>query len=129
MSRGRDLPSAPSTTDAASGRDPAGVKRSVLVIDDDIDFAASLAGLLQLDGYDVAVAHDPDAALACIDRQAIAVALVDVRLGLGNGIDLVRDLRRRAPDLVCVMVTAFASIDTAVEALQAGAYDYLCKPF
>ncbi|MBN8945299.1 MAG: response regulator [Rhizobiales bacterium] len=128
MSRGRDLPFAPAAADAP-GIDSAGAKRTVLVVDDDVDFAASLAGLLQLDGYEVAIAHDPDAALACLDRQAIAVALVDIRLGLGNGIDLVRALRRRAPDLVCVMVTAFASIDTAVEALQAGAYDYLCKPF
>ncbi|QCI63982.1 response regulator [Phreatobacter stygius] len=129
MSQDRQQPLARAGADGAAGPDAGGTRRSVLVVDDDIDFAASLAGLLQLDGYDVAVAHDPEAALTCLDRQSIAVALVDVRLGLGNGIDLVRSLRRRDPDLVCVMVTAFASIDTAVEALQAGAYDYLCKPF
>ncbi|MFP3339760.1 response regulator, partial [Micrococcus sp. SIMBA_131] len=52
-----------------------------------------------------------------------------MRLGTGNGVDLVRQSRQRDPDGGCVMVTAYASIDTAVEALQAGAYDYLCKPF
>lgn len=101
----------------------------VLIVDDDMDFAASLAGLLQLEGYDVHVAHEPQQALAELERRRPEVALVDVRLGTGNGVDLVRDFRQRNPDLVCVMVTAYASIDTAVEALQAGAYDYLCKPF
>ncbi|WP_048648219.1 response regulator [Nitratireductor soli] len=104
-------------------------EKSVLIVDDDVDFAASLAGLLRLEGYGVRVAHDPQQALAELERQRLAVALVDVRLGTGSGVDLVRDFRQHNPDLVCVMVTAYASIDTAVEALQAGAYDYLCKPF
>ena len=112
-----------------SPAEPEPVRRAVLVIDDDVDFAASLAGLIQLDGYDVAVAHDAEAALARLGQHRPAVALVDVRLGLGDGIELVRRLRRQDPDLVCVTVTAYASIDTAVKALQAGAYDYLCKPF
>lgn len=114
---------------ASADAAPAADRRAVLVIDDDVDFAASLAGLIQLDGYDVMVAHDAEAALAGLARHRPAVALVDVRLGLGDGIELVRRLRRQDPDLVCVTVTAYASIDTAVEALQAGAYDYLCKPF
>lgn len=101
----------------------------VLVVDDDIDFAASLATLLRLEGYIVAEAHDAATALRCLAEAAISVALVDVRLGNSNGVSLVRELQRRHPNVVCVMVTAFASIETAVEALQAGAYDYLCKPF
>src|SRR5262249_32640619 len=54
---------------------------------------------------------------------------VDVRLGLESGLDLLRLLRQRAPETVAVMVTAYASIETAIEALKAGAYDYLAKPF
>ncbi|MAS11953.1 MAG: hybrid sensor histidine kinase/response regulator [Nitratireductor sp.] len=104
-------------------------EHGVLIVDDDEDFAASLSGLLKIEGFRVAVAHDPEGALAVLEEARIAVALVDVRLGTGNGVDLVRQIRQRDPDLVCVMVTAYASIDTAVEALQAGAYDYLCKPF
>ncbi|GMG82686.1 hypothetical protein LNKW23_18990 [Paralimibaculum aggregatum] len=101
----------------------------VLVVDDDIDFAGSLTALLQLEGHGVAVAHSPEAALARIEADGIVVALVDIRLGRQSGVELVREMRRRRPEMVCVMITAYASIDTAVEALQAGAYDYLCKPF
>lgn len=103
--------------------------RTLLIVDDDTDFAASLAGLLQLEGYRVFQAHDGETALGQIDRQSVSVALVDVRLGTGDGIDVVRALRKKDPDLVCVMITAYASVETAVEALQAGAYDYLMKPF
>ena len=110
------------------GSEEAGT-RCVLIVDDDVDFASSLAGLLSLEGYHTPIAHDPAAALDMLGRERIAVALVDVRLGLGDGVDLVRALRQRNPDLVCVMVTAYASIETAVEALKAGAYDYLSKPF
>lgn len=103
--------------------------RCVLIVDDDVDFASSLAGLLRLENYHTPIAHDPAAALDLIASERVAVALVDVRLGIGDGVDLVRALRQRNPDLVCVMVTAYASIETAVEALKAGAYDYLSKPF
>lgn len=113
---------------ASSGGEEADT-RCVLIVDDDVDFASSLAGLLSLEGYHTPIAHDPAAALDMLARERIAVALVDVRLGIGDGVDLVRALRQRNPDLVCVMVTAYASIETAVEALKAGAYDYLSKPF
>jgi signal transduction histidine kinase len=119
---------APGSDSAATPLSPA-VERSILIVDDDADFAASLAGLLVLEGYRVVEAHDGDTALACLAREPVAVALVDVRLGTGDGIDVVRRLRKSDPDLVCVMITAYASVETAVEALQAGAYDYLMKPF
>jgi ActR/RegA family two-component response regulator len=101
----------------------------VLIVDDDEDFAASLCSLLKLDGYNPCVAHDRAAALAQLALRRVAVALIDVRLGTGSGVDLIREVHLQNPDLVCVMVTAYASIDTAIEALQAGAYDYMCKPF
>ena len=110
------------------GAEPAEKKR-VLIVDDDEDFAASLAGLLELEGYQAIVAHDPLTAQRALALQQPAVALVDVRLGVGNGVELVRAFRNQSPDLICLMVTAYASVETAVEALQAGAYDYLCKPF
>ncbi len=111
---------------------PAGVPtpaRSVLVVDDDPDFAESLVGLLQMEGYEASLVRTAAAAEATIRERRIAVALVDVRLDLGSGVDLVRSLRQSAPDLVTVMVTAYASIETAIEAMKAGAYDYLSKPF
>ncbi|MGE4252307.1 MAG: response regulator [Parvibaculaceae bacterium] len=104
-------------------------RRRVLVVDDDADFAESLVGLLQMEGYDASLARTAEAAETAIAGQRIAVALIDLRLDLGSGVDLIRSLHQKAPDLVTVMITAYASIDTAIEAMKAGAYDYLSKPF
>jgi signal transduction histidine kinase len=103
--------------------------RSVLVVDDDPDFAESLVGLLQMEGYEAALARNAEVAEAHLREHRVAVALIDLRLDLGSGIDLIRSLHQSAPDLVTVMITAYASIDTAIEAMKAGAYDYLSKPF
>lgn len=102
---------------------------SVLVVDDDPDFAESLVGLLQMEGFAAALARNAEAAEAHLREHRVAVALIDLRLDLGSGIDLIRSLRQSTPDLVTVMITAYASIDTAIEAMKAGAYDYLSKPF
>ena len=104
-------------------------KKTVFIIDDDEDFAASLAGLLKLEGYQANIVHDPLSAQRALALYQPAVALVDVRLGVGNGVELVRAFRQKSPDIVCLMVMNYVSVDTVVEALQAGAYDYLCKPF
>lgn len=104
-------------------------RRSVLVVDDDADFAESLVGLLQMEGYDAALARNAQAAEAMLGAHRIAVALIDLRLDLGSGVDLIRKLHQTVPDLVTVMITAYASIETAIEAMKAGAYDYLSKPF
>ena len=101
----------------------------ILVVDDDQDFAESLAELLRLEGHSVAVAHDREQALRSATERTPAVALLDVRLGTGNGVDLLRALHARHPELIAVMVTAYATVEASVEALQAGAYDYLRKPF
>lgn len=106
----------------------ADIAGTILVVDDDPDVADSLANLLRLERYHVAVAYAADRATAVLAEERPQVALVDIRLGHGNGVDLVRALRQATPDLVAVMMTAYASIDTAIEALQAGAYDYLSKP-
>jgi signal transduction histidine kinase len=104
-------------------------RRSVLVVDDDADFAESLVGLLQMEGYEASLARNATAAEAALREMRIAVALIDLKLDLGNGVDLIRSLHQTDPDLVTVMITAYASIETAIEAMKAGAYDYLSKPF
>lgn len=104
-------------------------RRSILVVDDDADFAESLVGLLQMEGYEASLARNAAAAETALREKRIAVALIDLRLDLGSGVDLIRKLHQTAPDLVTVMITAYASIETAVEAMKAGAYDYLSKPF
>ncbi len=105
-------------------------RRMVLIVDDDIDFSESLSRLLTLEHYDVLTADSVETAIDAVRQHEVAVALVDIRLGTGNeGLEVVRELRRIYPDLMCLMITAFVSVETAIQALQAGAYDYLSKPF
>ena len=101
----------------------------VLIVDDDRDFGGGLADLLALEGYDVKLADSADAAWEALKRFPAEVSLIDLRLGKGSGIDLIASLKNRHPELLCVMMTAYADLDTAVEALRQGAYDYLRKPF
>ncbi len=101
----------------------------VLIVDDDHDFGTGLANLLTLEGYSVELADTADTALEVLNRFHAGVALVDIRLNNVNGIDLLSSLHKLYPDLLCVVMTAYADLDTAVEALRQGAYDYLHKPF
>ena len=106
-----------------------GCGRRVLIIDDDRDFADSLRNLLALDGYEVEVAYSRAAALEVLDRFAVEVTLIDVRLDNHDGLALVSEFRQRREDIICVIMTAYASVESAIQALQRGAYDFLCKPF
>ena len=106
-----------------------GFRRRVLIVDDDRDFADSTADLLALQGFEVLPAYETGAARRAVRTFPADVALIDVRLGTGSGIDLVRELKKTNPGVTCVMMTAFASTESAIEALHLGAYDYLRKPF
>jgi PAS domain S-box-containing protein len=103
--------------------------RRVLIIDDDRDFADSLCNLLALEGYEVEVSYSMAGALDAIDGFRVEVALIDIRLGDQDGLALVSEFRQRRKDVMCVIITAYASVETAIQALQKGAYDFLCKPF
>jgi PAS domain S-box-containing protein len=103
--------------------------RRVLVIDDDRDFADSLRTLLRLEGYEVEAANDVAGAIGALDRFKAEVALIDVRLGNQDGLGLISEIRKHCEDVICVVMTAYASAETAIDALHKGAYDFLCKPF
>jgi len=100
----------------------------VLIVDDEEDFALSLEDILESRGYRVEKAHSQKAALDKIKHFDAQVALLDIRLRSGDGINLISNLKKVRSGIVCVMMTAYATIDTAVKALQQGAYDYLKKP-
>jgi PAS domain S-box-containing protein len=104
-------------------------KRRILVVDDDRDFADTLARLLDLEGYEVQCTYSIAAAQAELERFPAEVALIDIRMGERSGLSLVSALHQRRPEIICIMMTAYSSIQTAIEALQEGAYDYLRKPF
>jgi signal transduction histidine kinase len=112
----------------AAAEEPARAWR-LLVVDDDVDFAESLVKLLGLEGHETQVAHDAATACALLAHWTPDVALVDIRLGRDDGVALVGDIHRLAPEAVVVMMTAYASLETAVGALKASAYDFMIKPF
>ena len=103
-------------------------ERRVLVVDDDPDFAGSIADILKSHGYCSAVASGAQEALSTIPDFDARVALVDLRLGSENGLNLVSDLKQTRPDMLCVMMSACADVESAMRALREGAYAYLRKP-
>lgn len=100
----------------------------VLIIDDDTDFAASLKLILENEDYNTLLAHSEEEALQCVSQNTVDLALIDIQLGQTSGIDLLPKIMEIQPEMLCIMVTGFGSIETAVQALKQGAYDYLRKP-
>ena len=86
-----------------------------------------LSIVLRRDGYDVLSAEDGAAAVELLKRERVDILITDIRMPQMNGVDLLREAKRIAPDIVSIVMTAFASTDTAVEALRLGAADYVHK--
>ena len=101
----------------------------VLIVDDDRDFCEALYDVLEPEGYKVSIATDADQAQSLLSRTEFNVAFLDVRLGQTNGIELIDTIKRKHPHLICVVMAAFAEMDTAIKAIRKGAYDFLRKPF
>jgi DNA-binding NtrC family response regulator len=102
---------------------------SILIVDDDASIRTHLAACVCELGHEAAVAGDALEALAVTDRGAFDVVLSDVRMAGMDGLALLRELRRRHPEIGVVLMTAYATIPDAIEAIRGGAYDYLVKPF
>ncbi len=109
-------------------REDVSAKRRVLVVDDDRDFAESLRNFLLLEGYEVEMAFSAEQAESEIERFDAQVAILDYRLGPVIGLDLVAPLKRRRPELICILATAFGDMASVVKALRSGIYDYFAKP-
>ena len=105
------------------------MRRRVLVVDDDRAILDVLAMRLEAMGFDVTATADPTAALAAADAGRFDLALVDLRMEPVNGVELMESLRARQGRLPVLIMTAHGTIETAVEAVQRGAFDYLTKPF
>ena len=101
---------------------------NILVIDDERALRQMLAAMLGRAGYVADQAGGVAEAAAKLKGGDFDVALCDIKIADGNGIDLVRDSRAAGTDTVFIMITAFASLETAVEAMRAGAADYIIKP-
>jgi two-component system, NtrC family, response regulator AlgB len=100
----------------------------VLIIDDDASLARSFCSCLEDAGHRCTIALDAEQTLALVRQSTFDVCLLDLRLGLTSGLELIPQLRHLAPWLKIVMVTGHGSIETALKAMRAGASDYLVKP-
>ncbi len=100
----------------------------VLIIDDERTLRHFLRLNLQEQGYQVTEAGDGKTAMKLIDRERFEVALVDLHLTDMDGLDIMRYLRKVAPRTSVIILTGYATVDSAVEALRQGAHDYLTKP-
>ena len=103
-------------------------RKSVLVVDDDASLRRVTQMQLEEAGYEVFTAADAAAGLAVMDASAPSLVITDMKMPGLSGIDLLRELRSRYPETPVILITAFGTVQTAVEAMRAGAYDYITKP-
>lgn len=101
----------------------------VLVVDDEESLRGFIAQILIEDGHDVSEAESGEEALAAFRKDQHPLVITDIRMGGISGIQLLREIKQMRPETQVIIITSHASLDTALTALRAGAYDYLVKPF
>ena len=103
-------------------------KAKILVVDDEPSQRKMLQANLSLDGYRVFEAEDGSDAIARVSEEFFDLILMDNRMSHVDGIEALKEIKKISPGIPVIIITAYASVETAVEALQAGAHDYLTKP-
>jgi two-component system response regulator PilR (NtrC family) len=111
-------------TDAATA-----TATKILVVDDERSMRELLAIVLKREGHDVLLADNGQSAVELLEREPIELLISDIRMPDMSGVEVLGAAQRLNPDVIGIMITAYASTETAVEALRLGAYDYLSKPF
>jgi DNA-binding NtrC family response regulator len=101
----------------------------ILVVDDKASMRKMLSGALSAQGHEVRAVAGGSEALMALKRQSAALVLTDLRMPGLDGLELTRELRKAAPETAVVVMTAYGSVDTAVEAMRLGAANFLTKPF
>ncbi len=104
-------------------------KRKILIVDDDHSIRVVLKEALQGDGYMVKVAADGESALTLVNTEQFDLIVTDLVMPKCNGIELMEQLRKKNPTVGFLIITAFGTIEKAVEAMQKGAFDFITKPF
>ena len=104
-------------------------KIKILIVDDELIMRESLAGWLERDGHAVQTAASGEEALEMVKETQFDIFLVDIKMEGISGLDVLRSVRETDPEADVVMITAYGSIPSAIEAMKDGAYDYMLKPF
>jgi NtrC-family two-component system response regulator AlgB len=102
---------------------------NILIVDDEVNIRKTLSVCLETEGHKVIEVSNFQGALAEASGRSFELAFADLRLGTDNGLDIIPALLTATPWLRIIVITAYASIDTAVEAMRRGATDYIPKPF
>jgi len=101
----------------------------VLIVDDEVNIRRVLAAMLKREGYEVTTAADGEQALAVLHKTPVHVVVTDLVMPRVGGMELLRRVTADFPDVPVILITAHGSVDSAVAALKAGAFDYITKPF
>ncbi len=102
---------------------------NILVVDDEKDICMALHIILKKEGYSVKEAYNGEQALDLIKRENFDIIMTDIKMEKIDGFEVLKQARQISPESSVVMMTAFASVVSAVEAMRAGATDYITKPF
>ena len=102
---------------------------SILVVDDDKNLLELLKMRLESANYDVATALKEEDAIDTVKKQVFDLSIIDLQLTNGSGISLMEEFHLFYPDMPVIILTAYGSIETAVEAIKRGAFNYITKPF
>ena len=102
---------------------------NILVVDDEEIVRESLLDWLREDGYEVEAVEDGFKALEKVKERPWDIALIDLKMPKMDGLELLGKIKETCPETQVVIITAYATVNTAVQAMKVGAYDYLVKPF
>jgi two-component system response regulator AtoC len=103
--------------------------KSILVVDDEENIRHMLGSVLGGEGYDVVLADSADQAIRVMKEQSFDLLLSDIRMPKMTGLELLDVVQQASPQMVVIMMSAYGNVDTAIEAMKRGAYDYIAKPF
>ena len=101
----------------------------ILIVDDEPRILLLLQSLLKANGYEVESARDGSSALDIVRRGGIDIAITDLRMAPMDGMTLFKEIKALAPEMPVILLTAYATVETAVEAMKSGIFDYITKPF
>lgn len=101
----------------------------ILIVDDEKSMRELLLIMLKKEGYDATAAENGETALQAIQSEIYDLVITDIRMPSMNGIELLKSVKELSPETVVIVITAYASTETAVDAMKFGAYDYITKPF